>query len=90
MYHSRDPQTASLHHDIEQVCITELHRLVCHVELDAGDALLLDQLWQFLLQNLLSRVCEDNVEAIVAVGVARRSLMVSIEDRPDALLMSLL
>lgn len=90
VYHGRDTQTPRSHHDVEQVCIAELHRLVRHVQFHGRDALVLHELRQFLFEDGLGGVGENYVEAVVAVGVASGLCMVGLESWVDGVLMALL
>lgn len=88
--HGRDPQAPRAHHHVEQVRIAELHRLVCHVQFDGRDALVLHELGQFLFENGLRGVGQNNVEAVIAVGVASGLCMIGLESWVDGVFMALL
>lgn len=70
MNHRRHTQCSRLHHNLEHITVTEFHRRIGHVEFDARDAFLIDHRFQFVLENLLGRLRQDQMEPIVDVGLA--------------------
>ena len=87
MHHSGDAKFASGIHDIENLIVSKPHGLVCHIQLHAGDSILIDHPWKFFFDDLWGRIGDDDVKSVVAVGLAIGKLVVIFDDRDNALVL---
>jgi hypothetical protein len=69
-------------HDLEKLVILKLPLRVGHVDLERSDAAL-DRRGQLVLQDLVGRIADDQVEAVVDDGLAARALVVVGDRRRD-------
>ena len=81
MNHGRHPQLLAREQDPQDFSIVELHQFVRHVQLDTGDAVSLRQDRELIPENLWRGVREDEVEAIIAVSLIIRFLLVVFQNR---------
>ena len=69
------------HHDFQEIAIPELHGWVCHIQLYTRDSLLFNQDWQFIPQDLLIRLRENEMEAIIAIALLSDASMILLQHR---------
>lgn len=70
MYHRGHAQRPCTHHDIQDLHINQLHRRIRHVKLYTRNPLPLHHDGQFLLQDLLRRVRQDEMKSVVDVALS--------------------
>lgn len=88
--HGGHAQLFTRHQDTEQLAVIQFHGLVGHVELHARYAFFLRQHWQLIAQNIFRRVGQDEVEAVVAVTLVFRFLVIILQNWVKACVILLL
>ncbi len=75
MYHDQRAVAPRQRQDVEHLVIADLHRVVGHVDLERGVAVL-DQRRQLLPQHLRARIGDDQMEGVVDDRLRRRRLVI--------------
>jgi hypothetical protein len=88
VHHRGDAKFPSRIHDVENLVIQELQWLVCHVQLHTRNSELVDHLREFILDDLGRRIGDDDMESVVAVGLVLGELVIILDNRDDALVLS--
>ena len=86
--HRGDAEPAGGVHHVQDLVVSQLESFVGHVDLDAGDAVLLHHHLQIVLQDVLGRVGEDDVEAVVTVRLLLRHLVILLDHRHQTVIFS--
>lgn len=80
VYHGRHPQGSRPHQHIEHLTIAQLHRRICHVQLDAGNPFALHHERQLVLQDRFRWPRQDQMESVVDVALTGGSSVVLFHD----------
>jgi len=90
MNHGGHPQSPGSNHDIENLPVRQLHRIIGHVQLDTSDTHLLDHSWQFLIDNALSRIRQYQMKRVIAETSPLCQLVIRLDDRQNTIILLML
>lgn len=84
MNHGRQAESPSCDQNIQDLPIVQLQWVICHVELDTGDTHFLHNSRQFVIQDFLGWIGQDEMESIVAGGPPTSKLGIVLDNRDNA------
>ena len=90
MHHRRHSQLPRPHHDLQHCPVAQLQWHIGHIKLDTTDPLPRHHHRQLLCQNLLCRIAQDEMEAVVDVALAPAPTMILFQHREERLVTALL